>query len=244
MHENAAPRVIMKGISKRFGAISALESVHLSLAPGEVLGLVGDNGAGKSTLMKILSGAIQPDEGDITIDGRQAMFRSPRDSRAVSIEMIYQDLALCDDLDVASNVYLGREPSRFGLLNLREMHRSTTEALERLGIRITSSSVTVRMMSGGQRQAVAIGRAVLFNPRVLIMDEPTAALGVHEVTIVLDLIRNIKKEGVSVIIVSHRLQDIMDVCDRIIVLYEGRNHANLEVSQTTLVEVVAQIMGG
>lgn len=244
MLPSTEPRVEMRGIEKRFGAVTALSSVNLWVDHGEVLGLVGDNGAGKSTLMKILAGALIPDAGALLIDGQSVSLQTPKDARSLGVEMIYQDLALCDDLDVASNFFLGREPKRFGLLRLKDMHHEAAEDLEKLGIRIPSTEIAIRSLSGGQRQAVAIGRALSFRPRILIMDEPTAALGVHEVSVVLDLIRKVSANGVSVILVSHRLQDILDVCERVVVLYEGENVADLKVSDITIEDLVAHIVGG
>lgn len=238
-----APLVEMRDIFKSFGAVVALEGVHLQVYSGEVVGLVGDNGAGKSTLMKILSGALTPDEGELLINGESVNFKSPRDARTQGIEMVYQDLALCDDLDVASNFFLGREPGSFGFLKLNLMHNKAREELNNLGIRIQSTDIPIRSISGGQRQAVAIGRAFSFNPQVLILDEPTAALGVHEVEVVLHLIKEIRNKGVGVILISHRLQDIMDVCDRVIVLYEGRNESDLNVKEISIEDLVAHIVG-
>lgn len=243
MSAASAPRVEMRGIHKRFGAVVALQAVDLRVYPGEVVGLVGDNGAGKSTLMKILAGVVTPDAGEILIDGRRVTFQTPREARGMGVEMVYQDLALCDDLDVASNFYLGREPSEFGLLKLRYMHRQAREELEHLGIRLASTEVAIRTLSGGQRQAVAIGRALSFQPRILIMDEPTAALGVHEVSVVLNLIRKIRAQDVGVILISHRLQDIMEVCDRVVILYEGQNEADLKTGEITLEDIVTHIVG-
>jgi simple sugar transport system ATP-binding protein len=244
MLDSSLHLVEMYGITKRFGAVTALDNVYLTLNQGEVLGLVGDNGAGKSTLMKILSGALAMDEGELRFNGQPVEFQNPRDAQAVGIEMIYQDLALCENLDVASNLYLGREPQRLGFVQFGQMRRMAARELESLGIRIHAMNQRVSTLSGGQRQSVAIGRAVSFRPRVLIMDEPTAALGVKEVYMVLDLIRNVREIGVGVIFITHRLQDVVDVCDRVLVLYEGRNQADLRVSEITLQDIITQIMGG
>jgi simple sugar transport system ATP-binding protein len=237
------PAVRLTGIRKRFGAIVALRGVDLEVWPGEVLGLVGDNGAGKSTLMKILAGAVIPDEGEIVVDGISSRFAGPRDARTAGIEMVYQDLALCDDLNVASNFFLGREPRRFGLERKRRMHEQTRRELERLGVRLPSTKTRVRALSGGQRQAVAIGRSVSFTPKILVMDEPTAALGVRESAHVLELIQRVKAESVAVIMISHRLQDVFAVCDRIAVMYEGAKQADVKTSETTLEGVVNLIVG-
>lgn len=240
--ERSAPAVEMRGIKKRFGAVVALHGVDLRVAHGEVVGVVGDNGAGKSTLMKVLSGALQPDEGEIEMEGSPVQFSGPREARDRGIEMVYQDLALCDDLDVASNFFLGREPRRFGLIDQRRLHSDTHDQLQALGIRVQSTNVPIRSLSGGQRQAVAIGRSVSFTPKVLIMDEPTAALGVKEVELVLDLIRRVSAEGVGVILISHRLQDVIEVCERVAVFYEGRNAADLVVADTSLEDLVKHIV--
>ena len=242
--DRRTPRIEVRGISKSYGAITALRSVDLAVHPGEVLGVLGDNGAGKSTLMKILAGSEQPDGGEILVDGRRAAFPTPRDSRAAGIEMIYQDLALCDDLDVASNFFLGREPSRFGMLDLRRMHDEAARELALLGSRIPSTQVDIKALSGGQRQTVAIGRALVFSPRVLIMDEPTAALGVREAAIVIETIRQVKAKGVAVILISHRMQDILDVCDRAVLIAEGTSVAAFSVPEMTTADIAGIILRG
>ena len=205
-------RVRMTGISKRYNPIQTLDNVSLTLKPGEVLGLVGDNGAGKSTLSKVLSGAVIPDSGTIEIDGKPVSFSSPADARAAHVEMVYQDLSLCDTVDVAGNLFLGREPRRRILgvpfLDNKTMHGLTRDMLDRLGIVIADTRLKVENLSGGQRQSIAIGRAASFEPKVLIMDEPTAALAVAEVEAVLELIRTVSARGVSVILITHRLQDL------------------------------------
>ncbi len=237
------PRAVLREIRKRYGAVEALRGVTLELGPGRVLGLVGDNAAGKSTLMKVLAGAVIPDSGEIFIDGQRVSFASPRDARAARIEMVYQDLALCDDLDVARNLFLGREPTRRGFLDGTVMHREARRHLEDLGIRLPSTAAAVRNLSGGQRQAVAIARAVTFEPRLLIMDEPTAALAVKEVETVLELIRRLASGGVSVILITHRLQDLFTVCDELAVMYEGTLRAKLDARRTSLEELVRHIVG-
>ncbi len=240
-------RVEMVNITKTYGAIRSLQGVSLSLAPGEVLGLVGDNGAGKSTLTKILSGAVVPGSGTIRIDGEEQRFLSPSDARRCHIEMVYQDLSLCDTVDVAGNLFMGREPVRnlLGIhwLDEKKMHNEAKEMLKGLGISIPDTRLLVRNLSGGQRQAIAIARAAAFNPKVLIMDEPTAALAVAEVEAVLELIRRVSERGVSVILITHRLQDLFLVCDRIMVMYEGRNVADRVVAQTDIGEIVNLIIG-
>lgn len=247
MSDPTVSRVRMTGISKRYGALQSLDNASLMVKPGEVLGLVGDNGAGKSTLSKVLSGAVIPDAGTIEIDGRPVAFASPADARAARIEMVYQDLALCDTVDVAGNLFLGREPKwRFAgvpMLDKKKMHAAARDMLSGLGIVIPDTHTTVENLSGGQRQSIAIGRAVSFDPSVLIMDEPTAALAVAEVEAVLELIRTVSRRGVSVILITHRLQDLFLVCDRIQVMYEGRTVAERRVEETDIEEVVNLIVG-
>jgi simple sugar transport system ATP-binding protein len=225
--DDTAARVEMHDIRKNFGAIQALRGVDLTLRRGEVLGLVGDNAAGKSTLMKVLSGAHVPDGGRIFIDGRQVWFGNPEDSRALGIEMVYQDFALVDNLDVAANMFLGREYIRWGfgpvrLLDKRTMELESLRLIEDLRIDIDCVSLKVKHLSGGQRQAVAISRVTAFDARIIIMDEPTAALNVISVGKVLELIRQLKSQGCSIIIISHRLEDIHQVGDRVMVLRHGR----------------------
>ncbi len=229
------PIVEMRGIRKSFGAVQALRGVDLSLGHNEVLGLVGDNAAGKSTLMKILSGAYLPDEGEIFVEGQRAHIRQPEDSRRLGIEMVYQDFALANNLDVAANVFLGREIVRLNLglikvMDQRRMAQESRRLMERLRIDIASVRLKVENLSGGQRQAVAIGRATAFNARIIIMDEPTAALSVAAVDEVLDLIRQLKEQGASIIIISHRLEDIYQVSDRVVVMRQGRKVADLPVA--------------
>ncbi|MGK9236816.1 ATP-binding cassette domain-containing protein [Inquilinus limosus] len=240
-------RVRMSGICKRYGAIQTLDNVDLTLRRGEVLGLVGDNGAGKSTLSKVLSGAVIPDAGTIEIDGAPVRFESPADARRHRVEMVYQDLSLCDTVDVAGNLFLGREPRRgvmgLSFLDKGRMHAEARRMLDGLGIRIPNTWLKVENLSGGQRQSIAIGRAASFDPKVLIMDEPTAALAVAEVEAVLELIRTVSARGVSVILITHRLQDLFLVCDRIQVMYEGRNVAERAIADTNIEEVVDLIVG-
>lgn len=243
------PLIRMRGIAKAFGAVQALRGADLSLWPGEVLGLVGDNAAGKSTLMKVLTGVHRPDGGEILFEGRPVAFHSPRDSRALGIEMIYQNLALAQNLDVVANVFLGREYTRTvvpGLVQRLDEPRMETETwqlLERLRINIASVRTNVERMSGGQQQAVAIARAVAFQARVVIMDEPTASLAVKEVGKVLDLIAQLRARGVSVILISHRLQDVFTVADRIMVLRSGQCVAERMIHDATMDEVVKYIVG-
>lgn len=236
------PLVELRGIAKLYGAVAALNGVDFAVAPGEVVGLVGDNGAGKSTLMKVLAGAIEPDEGEILVEGEPVSFSGIRGARAHGIQMVFQDLALCDDLDVAANFYLGREPTRAGLIRVRKMHEDARAQLEELGIRLSSTSRPVRLLSGGQRQSVAIARAVSLAPRLLILDEPTAALGVRQAHMVLDLIREVRSKGTSVVLVSHRMNDILAVCERIVVLFEGSNAAVLDAAAVGVDDLVRHIV--
>lgn len=242
------PRVVMEGITKQFGTIRALQGVDLHLAEGEVLGLVGDNAAGKSTLTKILAGAEVPDSGRILIDGDPVSFGSPADARRLGVEMVYQDLSLCDTIDVAGNLFLGREPMRhlagIPFLDRPRMHREARQLLDALSIRVQNTRSPVQRLSGGQRQSIAICRAVSFQPKILIMDEPTAALAVAEVEAVLRLIRDVSRRSVSVILITHRLQDLFMVCDRIMVMYEGQKVAERRASETNLEEIVRLIVGG
>ena len=219
--------VEMRNIKKHFGAVQALRGVDLALHQNEVLGLVGDNAAGKSTLMKVLSGAYMPDGGEILIEGEAAHMANPLDARRLGIEMVYQDLALANNLDVTSNVFLGREAvglelGLFGVMDNRRMEQEAQRLLDRLKIDIPSVRLLVERLSGGQRQAVAIARATAFDSKVIIMDEPTAALSVAAISQVLDLVLELKAQGASIIIISHRLEDVYHVSDRMIVLRQGR----------------------
>lgn len=246
-HEEV-PLIEARGISKNFGLVTALYSVDMKLMHGEVLGVVGDNGAGKTTLMKVLSGLHQASAGELLIDGEPRRFQSPRDARQRGIEMVYQDLALADNMRIDENIFLGREPTRriLGVLPLVDHTRSlqlAEEHLERLRIRVKSVRQRVEELSGGQRQAVAIARATAFDARVVIMDEPTAALAVKEVGKVLDLIKDLKNHGISVILISHRLDDIFYVCDRVMALFHGRNFAEAALDQVDRNDVVGWIMG-
>ncbi|TJW76959.1 MAG: sugar ABC transporter ATP-binding protein, partial [Mesorhizobium sp.] len=222
----------LHGIRKSFGAVDVLHGVDLSVAAGEVVGLVGDNGAGKSTLMKTITGIYRADTGSIEFDGNDILALDPGQRRRLGIEMIYQDLSLAKQQDVASNIFLGREPTKrlFGLfpgfVDKAEMDRQAARMVERLGAHLPSINRSVGSFSGGQQQTVAIARALTFNPKLVIMDEPTAALAVREVQSVLDLIRRLKSEGIAVILISHRLNDVLSVTDRIVVLRHGRADAD------------------
>jgi simple sugar transport system ATP-binding protein len=236
-----------KNISKYFGTITALENVNLTVREGECLGVVGDNGAGKSTFMKVLSGLYKPSSGSLFFDGNKEILNSPKDSQNLGLEMVYQDLALAGNLPIGENIFLGREPTKkFGFLKLLDYKKikELSEAhLDKLKIHVKSADQKVEELSGGQRQAIAIARATAFNSKIVIMDEPTAALAIKEVGKVLDLINSLKKMGVSVIIISHRMDDIFTVSDRVMALFQGTNFAESELSKTTRDEVIGWIMG-
>ncbi len=238
-----SPRVSLKGIIKTFGSHQALRGVDLDIYPGECLGLVGDNAAGKSTLTKIISGTYIPDGGTITLEGEEVRFSGPADARNRHIEMVFQDLSLCDHIDVVGNLFLGREISKGPFLDTKTMLEEARKMLDALEIRIPRLTGKVAQLSGGQRQAIAIARAASFNPKVLIMDEPTSALAVAEVEAVLALINRVKAKGVSVILITHRLQDLFRVCDRIAVMYEGTKVAEREIGKTNLEDLVKLIVG-
>lgn len=236
----------LKGIAKHFGAIQALQGVDLELARGEVLGLMGDNGAGKSTLVKIIAGSFAPSAGEMRLDGEPVAFDRPLDAREKGIEIVYQDLALCDNLTAALNVFLGREltwragPFRF--LDKAAMNARAGELFAELKSE-TRPRDLVKSMSGGQRQAVAIARTRLADPKLVLMDEPTAAISVRQVAEVLDLIRRLKAAGHAVILISHRMPDVFETCDRVAVLRRGRKVADKPVSATSPEEVTGLITG-
>jgi ABC-type sugar transport system ATPase subunit len=239
--------VEMKGISKSFGGVQALSKVDLELRRGEIMGVVGDNGAGKSTLMKVLAGAHLPDEGDIYVDGRLADIKSPHDAFRLGIGMIYQDLALFNNLDVARNIYVGRDLARgpfHAFLDKGRMYERAGQLIRELKVDIKSPRMSVARMSGGQRQMVACARAMAFDSKILIMDEPTAALGVTEANKLLALIRHLKGLGVSILLITQRIPDVLAIADRVFVLKGGRRQDILEVSKVTLDDVVTLIVKG
>ena len=244
------PVLQAKAVSKRFGSVSALEGVDFELFPDEILALCGDNGAGKSTLIKILSGAYQPDEGDLYMDGRRIELKNPMDARKHGIETVYQDLALAQALDIASNLFLGREQRIGGLLGTLTrrldkagMRRQAAEHMASLKIGLRSMRQSVETLSGGQRQGVAVARAVSWGKRVVIMDEPTAALGVKESGMVLELIRAVKARGVPVILISHNLPHVFEIADRIQVMRLGRRAGIARPGTQTMEDVVALMTG-
>lgn len=236
-------------LTKRFGGLTAVDQVSLDIHPGEVIGLLGDNGAGKSTFIKMISGVYQPDDGEIHFAGQKVNFSGPRDARNSGIETIYQDLALAENLDVGANIFLGREIKRaylggiFHTVDRKKMQEESAGILQRLDIHIPSLTQHIRNLSGGQRQAVAIARSIYWNARMVIMDEPTAALGVSEQRKVLTLVRTLSDQGVPVIIISHNMQDIFAVADRIVVMRRGRKVGELEASKSTPDEVVSLMVG-
>jgi D-xylose transport system ATP-binding protein len=237
--------VEMKNISKNFGGIHALQNVSVDLHPGEVVGLLGHNGAGKSTLIKILSGAYSADDGEIFINGQHATIRSPRDAKNYGIETIYQQLALAENLPAPANIFLGRElTTRTGALDDDRMEAEAQKVLNRLDLKIKSLRESVRNLSGGQRQAIAIGRAIYFNAKILIMDEPTAALGPQETMKVKQLISSLKKEGLGIFLISHDMHDVFDVCDRVSVMHNGKLVATVRTQDVTKDDVLGMIILG
>ena len=242
------PVIEVKGISKRFGQVQALKDVDFEVEAGEVVGLVGDNGAGKSTLIKILAGTHQPDSGHYFFNGREVHVRIPRDATQLGIATVYQDLALCDNLDVVANLYLGREdafglPGPLALLDEIDMEKRATELLTSLAIKIPSVRTQVASLSGGQRQVVAVARAVMWDAKAVILDEPTAALGVAQTKQVLDLVKRLRERGLGVVLISHNLANVFAVCDRIVVLFLGRRVATFDVRTSSREDVVAAITG-
>ena len=245
-----APLVEMRNISKTFGAVKALQNVNFEVMPAEIIGLVGDNAAGKSTLMKILSGAYVADQGEIWMNGNKVHISNPVDSRNLGIEMLYQNFALAGNINIYQNIYLGRELTRnylgglFKILDKKMMADRSYELISRLKIDVHRVTKRVKELSGGQQQSVAIARVIAFNAQLIIMDEPTANLGIKEVGRLLDLIRRLKDQGISVIFISHRLDDIFSVGDRVIVLKRGKRIGMRKTKETTEKEVVRLIVGG
>ncbi len=239
----------LSGVEKSFGPVQVLHGVTLSADAGEVIGLVGDNGAGKSTLMKTITGVYTADKGRVIFNGEDVTSRSPGQRRESGIEMIYQDLALAPQQDVANNIFLGREPTkRFlgilpGFVDKTRIDVEAQEMVDRLGVHVPSIHLPVGMLSGGQQQTIAIARALTFKPKLVIMDEPTAALAVREVESVLNLIRQMKEEGIATILISHRLNDVFEACGRIVVLRRGNVIADLKRDETDMAEVVSYIVG-
>jgi D-xylose transport system ATP-binding protein len=241
----SAALVEMRDIRVSFGGVHAVDHVSMDLRAGEVVGLVGGNGAGKSTLMRVLSGATPLDSGQILIDGKPVSISNPRDAKALGIETIYQTLALADNVDAAANMFLGRElTTRLGSLDDGAMESATRKVMHRLNPNFKNFKVPVKSLSGGQRQSVAIARAVHFNARILIMDEPTAALGPAETAQVRDLVRQLKAEGIGIFLISHDIHDVYDLSDRISVMYHGRLVGTVDKDKITTDEVLAMIIMG
>jgi D-xylose transport system ATP-binding protein len=240
-----SPLLSLRGINKSFGAIHVLQNVDLEARAGEVTALVGDNGAGKSTLIKGVAGIHGFDSGSYSFDGRQVHVASPKQANALGIEVVYQDLALCDNLDIVHNLFLGREVTKFGLLDETSMEERADETLAGLSVRtVKSTRQLVASLSGGQRQTVAIARAVLWNSRLVILDEPTAALGVAQTEQVLRLVRRLADKGLGVVLISHNMNEVLEVADQIAVLYLGRMVAQVKASDVTLQQVVELITTG
>ncbi|MFE0687224.1 ATP-binding cassette domain-containing protein [Streptomyces sp. JH002] len=239
----AAPVLELRGVSKRFGAVQALTDVELEIRPGEVTALVGDNGAGKSTLVKTIAGVHPIDSGAIHFRGQPVRIARPHDAQELGIATVYQDLALCDNLDVVANLFLGREIRRHGTLDHVTMEQRSRELLDTLSIRIPSVRIPVASLSGGQRQVVAIARALIGSPEVVILDEPTAALGVEQTAQVLDLVERLRERGLAVILISHNMADVQAVADRVAVLRLGRNNGVFPVSGTSHETIIAAITG-
>ena len=233
----------LTGVNKRFGAVQALTDVHLDVKAGEVVALVGDNGAGKSTLVKVISGVYQPDSGDINFAGRKVTVGGPAQAQALGIATVFQDLALCDNLDVVANLFLGQEKGRGSVLDEVHMEKEAWRLLRTLSAKIPSVRIPIASLSGGQRQTVAIARSLVGNPKVVMLDEPTAALGVAQTAEVLNLVERLRETGLAVILISHNMADVQAVADRIVVMRLGRNAAEFRVEEVTTEELVAALTG-
>ncbi|MGZ4334413.1 MAG: ATP-binding cassette domain-containing protein [Gaiellaceae bacterium] len=239
------PVLELRDITKSFGSVQALSEVDFEVKPGEVMALVGDNGAGKSTLIKCVAGTHAADDGEIFFEGQRVHIHGPKDAARLGIEVVYQDLALCDNLDVVQNMFLGREVARFEILNEASMEHTTTETLKSLAVTtIGSVRQPVATLSGGQRQSVAVAKAVQWNSKLVILDEPTAALGVAQTEQVLALVRLLGEQGLAVVLISHNLHDVFETADRITVLRLGRNVGVFDRRTTTQQAVVAAITAG
>ncbi|MGN6333771.1 MAG: ATP-binding cassette domain-containing protein [Motilibacteraceae bacterium] len=239
------PILELRGINKSFGAVHVLHDVDFSVYPGEVTALVGDNGAGKSTLVKCIGGIYPIDSGEVTFNDQKVTVHGPRDAAHLGIEIVYQDLALCDNLDIVQNMFLGREPIKGGMLDEASMERQARDVLASLSVRtVKSVRQTVSSLSGGQRQTVAIAKSVLWNSKVVLLDEPTAALGVAQTRQVLDLVRRLADQGLGVVLISHNMNDVLEVSDRIAALYLGRLAAEVKAKDVTHSQVVELITAG
>jgi D-xylose transport system ATP-binding protein len=240
---SASPLLALHGIFKRFGAVQALADVELEIRAGEVVALVGDNGAGKSTLVKVIAGVDPADEGVVEWEGRTVQITRPHEAQDLGIATVYQDLALCDNLDVVGNLFLGREIRRFGVLDEVEMERLTLDLLDTLAIRMPSVRHPVASLSGGQRQTVAISRSLLGEPKLVLLDEPTAALGIEQTAQVLDLVEQLRERGHGVLLISHNMGDVKAVADWIAVLRLGRNNGFFDVTTTSHEQIISSITG-
>jgi D-xylose transport system ATP-binding protein len=238
------PRLRLRGINKSFGAVRALTDVDFEVYAGEVVGLVGDNGAGKSTLIKVIAGVGPADSGEIFVEGQPVKITTPKDATRYGIETVYQDLALCDNLDVVANLFLGREEiSPILALKETDMEKRGLEVLRTLDVKIPSVRSLVAMLSGGQRQSIAVAKSILRNARIVLLDEPTAALGVAQTRQVLHMIRRLREQGLAVVVISHNLADVFEVVDRVIVLRLGRRVGTFDIRMTTPEQVVSAITG-
>ncbi|HEY3992257.1 MAG TPA: ATP-binding cassette domain-containing protein [Ktedonobacteraceae bacterium] len=241
---DGVPALSLRGVSKSFGAVRALTDVDFEVYPGEVVGLVGDNGAGKSTLIKVIAGVGPADSGDIFVDGQSVHINSPQNANSLGIETVYQDLALCDNLDVVANLFLGREEHSFlRTLNEAEMEARTLEVLRTLDVKLPSVRTLVASLSGGQRQSIAVAKCILRKAKVVMLDEPTAALGVAQTKQVLQLVLRLREQGLAVVVISHNLADVFEVVDRAIVLRLGRRVGTFDIKNTTPERVIASITG-
>jgi D-xylose transport system ATP-binding protein len=238
-----APVLSMTGVSKRFGAVQALKDIDFDVSAGEVVALVGDNGAGKSTLVKAIAGVYSPDAGDVVFDGKHVDIQSPSQAQELGIATVFQDLALCDNLDVVANLFLGNEERRGRALDEVSMEKESWQLLRELSAKIPSVRIPVASLSGGQRQTVAIARSLLGSPKVVMLDEPTAALGVAQTAEVLNLVERLRERGLGVILISHNMSDVMAVADRVAVLRLGRNNGEFRVADTNTQEIIAAITG-
>lgn len=243
MTSPSAPVLALSGVSKRFGAVQALQDISFDVHRAEVVALVGDNGAGKSTLVKVIAGVHPPDEGTITFDGKPVRVSGPAEAQRIGIATVFQDLALCDNLDVVANLYLGSEISHGAILDEVTMEKDSWRLLRSLNAKIPSVRIPVASLSGGQRQTVAIARSLLGDPKVVMLDEPTAALGVAQTAEVLNLVERLRENGHGVILISHNMSDVLAVADRVMVLRLGRNNGTFRVADTNNQEIIAAITG-